>query len=102
MSKDKFKSSTGFRKFEIACYDSKIYLDLIKTNEIKLHPKNEFINNLKCCGTDMKNKKIILARLRQFLFEQVVCIYYDEVDVYLVQTNYITKIIDDIHILSTN
>jgi hypothetical protein len=75
-------------------------LQLVKSGEIKLHPKNEFISNLKICGDDIKNRKTILSQLRQLLYEQVINIHYDEIDVYLISTIYISKLIEDIYILA--
>jgi hypothetical protein len=41
-----------------------------------------------------------IVTIKTFLYEQVIYIHYDEVDVYLISTIYISKLIEDINILA--
>jgi hypothetical protein len=54
---------SGFQKFILSNYSPKQFLELIQSGDIKLHPKTEFIYNLKSCCDDIKTKRSVLINL---------------------------------------
>ena len=91
----------GFEKFILSNYNSKQFLELIKSGDIKLHPKNDFTNSLKNCCDDIKKKRSILANLRKSLYSEVVEKFYSEADVYLYSNENLPNLVSDIFLLAS-
>jgi hypothetical protein len=95
-----YKNDSGLQKFCLSNHNPQQFLELVKSGDINLHPKNEFFGVLKACSEDIKSKKSILLNLRKYLYEQVFLMFYAETDVYLYSKDYINDISQDIYILT--
>ena len=95
-----YKDHSVLQEYCLSNYDPNKFLELVKLEEINIHPKNEFIGILKAFNDNFKNKKQILLNLRKYLYEQVVLMFYSEIDVYLYSGDYINNVIHDIYLLT--
>ena len=95
-----YKDHSGLQDYCLSNYDPNKFLELVKSEEINIHPKNEFIGILKGCNDNFKNKKQILLNLRKYLYEQVVLMFYSDIDVYLYSGDQINNVIHDIYLLT--
>jgi hypothetical protein len=62
-----YKDHSGLQEYCLSNYDPNKFLELVKSEEINIHPKNEFIGILIACNDNFKNKKQILLNLKKIL-----------------------------------
>jgi hypothetical protein len=56
-----YKNHSGLQKFCLSNHKPQQFLELVKSGDINLHPKNEFFGVLKACSEDIKKIEKILV-----------------------------------------
>lgn len=88
----------GFEKLEMGNYAPEIFLNLVKSNDIKIHHKDLFIDNLRNLKAKRNDRKQFLLNIREHLFNQIVQTFYQDNDVILASDQVLKNVLDDIHV----